>query len=155
MSLQKISRNVGNLIDLLFFCNKACFLCEFERWWSRGVNTVCILARPLSVRERAPPESLVRKMAPLRWLKKFHMLNLAALQLQIHFRLTLLLISFTIFYIEHFYIRYLYLYVHETQSCQEPHFHCFWVLLSEGSPHINKSLLPRKCLNCLHRVWFF
>ena len=27
----KISRNVGNLIDILFFCNKACFWCESER----------------------------------------------------------------------------------------------------------------------------
>ena len=27
----KISRNLGNLIDLIFFCKKACFGCESER----------------------------------------------------------------------------------------------------------------------------
>ena len=27
----EISRTLGNLIDLLFFCNKTCFCCEYER----------------------------------------------------------------------------------------------------------------------------
>ena len=51
----KNSWNVGNLIDLLLFCNKACFWCESERCWSQG------------------PEITGDR------LKKFHMLNLAAL----------------------------------------------------------------------------
>ena len=31
LSCYTISRNVGTLIELLFFCNKACFWCESDR----------------------------------------------------------------------------------------------------------------------------
>ena len=49
----KISRNLGNLSNLIFFCKKACFWCESDRvkfWcesekcWSQGLEIVVLTA---------------------------------------------------------------------------------------------------------------
>ena len=76
----KISRNVGNMTDLLFFCNKICFLCDSERfrsqgpeistWWRHTYHYVRISMPIIS------PEGMIETRDRL---KIFHMLNLTAL----------------------------------------------------------------------------
>ena len=96
----KISRNLGNLIDLLIFLQKACFWCESERYWSQGPeisawrshNDDCVMitvAKTLFFspighlrnwhRSVVPPCDVDYNQFGLSRLKKFHMLNFAAL----------------------------------------------------------------------------